>query len=630
MKHLLLFILISLLSSPSFSQDKETETEKTTQEVKTEGEKKTEKKSKKKKKEKTVTNAKIEGEIEGKGKPPREKVPYRFMFNLHGGIGLMNYFGDLRDKQSTTVNRVGSRAGYNFGIGANLTNWLDFNVDVLMASTQWNQNQSRSAQEGVVPRNFEAEIFTVGASLTYNFKNFIRNPQSITPFISIGISYSDYNVFTDLSRVDADGNTVTYNYWDNGLIYTVDQLSPDAPRQEPIQRDFEYETRLTEFPITAITIPIGAGFEFNASRKFAIKFGSYYYFTTTDNMDNVQGNAKGYNGLLGNDGFLYTSMSVFFKFDPFKKKAKKIDMPGQLYAGLGDIEEEDSDGDGVSDFFDKCGATPKGIEVNAKGCPADDDNDGIPNYRDKQLGTAPGRIVDPNGVAISYKEIYKSLEAGNGKKSLLRSDVNQEWVLSQADQDAKYTVHVGTYTNYDIPTQLKIKLSKMQGLIEHKVNDSISVFTVGTFDTFDEAEKKQNELIKDGVHEAFGVNDDYIPIVGQQIGVLDPKLRQQQPKGIQLDIEDVDVLTYGVELREYRLRIQLDKLSKLIAQHGVEMKTTDGGMKIYTIGSFSTLKEAEALQRQATGLGVKNPVITAKYNNKSIEIDEAKKIEEGN
>ncbi|MBL4587404.1 MAG: hypothetical protein JKX84_10170, partial [Flavobacteriales bacterium] len=377
------------------------------------------KQGKSKKEEATTTNAKVEQKVESKSKGPKEKVPYRFMFNLHGGIGLMNYFGDLRDNQGTTVNRVGSRAGYNFGIGGNLTNWLDLNVDVLMATTTWSQNVSRSAQEGVVPQNFEAEVFTVGASLTYNFKNFIRNPQSITPFISVGVSYSDYNVFSDLSRTDNNGNTVTYNYWDDGLIYGVDQLSPQSEGRNPIERDFEYETRLTKFPITAVSIPVGIGFDFNASRKFAVRLGSYYYFTTTDNIDNVTGNGKGFKGFLANDGFLYTSLSVYFKFDPFKKKAKEIDVPGAQYAGMGEIEDEDSDGDGVTDFFDRCAGTPKGLTVDDKGCPADDDNDGIPNYRDKELKTAPGRIVDPNGVAISYKEIYKTY--GKDTISILRS-----------------------------------------------------------------------------------------------------------------------------------------------------------------------------------------------------------------
>lgn len=168
----------------------------------------------------------------------------------------------------------------------------------------------------------------------------------------------------------------------------------------------------------------------------------------------------------------------------------------------------------------------------------------------------------------------------------------------------------------------------MEDLVEHKVNDSISVFTVGKFKSFEEAEARQNELIKSGINEAFGVNDEYIPEVGVDIGVVGFQEKKTVENGIDLDeIENVDVLQYGVELREYRLRIELDKLSKLIAQHGVEMKTTEGGLKIYTIGAFKTLAEAEALQRQVEQLGVKNPVIAAKLNNETISLDDAQKKE---
>ncbi len=557
---------------------------------------------------------KEEKKIEAKaGKKPKTKVPFRFMANIHGGIGLMNYFGDVVDRDNTTVHRIGNRAGYNFGIGGNVTNYLEINIDVLMGKLNGNENNYGQH------RNFEAEVFTAGASLTYNFQNFIRDPKGITPFISAGVSYSDYDVYTDLQ--DANGNV--YYYWDDGLIRNVDQSSSATDDIRVIERDFEYETRLNEFPVTSVAIPVGAGIDFNASRKVAVRIGAHYYFTLTDNIDNAVGGDKGF---ISNDGFLYTSLSLFFRFDPFKKKAPKVDEAGEQYAGLSSIVEEDSDGDGVTDFADRCEGTPKGLTVDKHGCPMDTDGDGIPDYKDKELNTTPGRIVDPNGVAISYKDIYKTY--GNDTASLKRANLSQDWLFSQKSTDSKYTVHVGTYTNYDIPTQIKLRLAKMEALQEHKVNDSISVFTLGSFNTFEDAEKKQNELIGSGIDEAFGVNQDAIPDVGVDLGVVGFDVASKQPKGTPIDFEDVDVLQYGVELKEYRLRIELDKLSKLIAQHGVEMKTTEGGLKIYTIGAFDTFDEAEALRKQVIGLGVKNPEVTARLNNQMIDVEEALKRQE--
>jgi len=654
MRYSILLALICAFTIPSFAQDNPTEEkkEKTETPKKEKVEVKKEPKKEKAQKEKpeakpetvnkkaeapkeekanpkvvsenTEAPKKQETKTEGKSKPPKEKVPYHFMANVHGGIGLMNYFGDIRDNSGTTVHRIGSHPGYNFGIGGNVTNYLDVNVNVLLGKLTWNQNPS----DHVTPLNFEANVFTVGAELVYNFKNVIRNPVGITPFLSIGVSYSDYDVYADLQTTDRDGNTWDYNYWDGvenrGLVYNLPQSTANPDDVQTLSRDFEYETRLNEFPITAVTIPVGAGFDFNASRKFAIRFGAYYYFTTNDMVDNVSGGNKGF---FSNDGFLYTSMSVIFKFDPFKKKAPKVDVARPEYGDLSEIENDDSDGDGVPDLSDRCAATPKGLTVDENGCPADEDRDGITDYKDKQLKTPSGSIVDADGVAVSYQDIYKTY--GSDTASLPRKNLDQDWLFSQKNADPSYTVHVGTYTNYDIPTQIKMRLAKMQGLVETKVNDSISVFTLGKFDNFEAAEKKQNELIQSGIDEAFGVSEGAIPDVGVDLGVIGFKAGKQQEaqRRASLALEDVDVLAYGVELREYRLRIEIDKLSKLIAQHGVQMKTTDGGMKVYSIGSFKTLAEAQALENQVIALGVKNPAITAKFNNLDITIEDAKLIE---
>lgn len=60
----------------------------------------------------------------------------------------------------------------------------------------------------------------------------------------------------------------------------------------------------------------------------------------------------------------------------------------------------DSDGDGVPDYMDKCPGTPSGVRVDADGCPLDSDGDGVPDYRDKCPGTPAGAKVDSDGCEI--------------------------------------------------------------------------------------------------------------------------------------------------------------------------------------------------------------------------------------
>ena len=60
----------------------------------------------------------------------------------------------------------------------------------------------------------------------------------------------------------------------------------------------------------------------------------------------------------------------------------------------------DTDGDGVPDYLDKCPGTPKGVEVDAKGCPIDSDGDGVPDKTDKCPNTPKGVKVDKHGCPL--------------------------------------------------------------------------------------------------------------------------------------------------------------------------------------------------------------------------------------
>jgi OOP family OmpA-OmpF porin len=60
----------------------------------------------------------------------------------------------------------------------------------------------------------------------------------------------------------------------------------------------------------------------------------------------------------------------------------------------------DADGDGVADHLDQCPDTPKGVEVDAKGCPVDTDGDGVPDYLDRCPGTPKGVEVDGMGCPV--------------------------------------------------------------------------------------------------------------------------------------------------------------------------------------------------------------------------------------
>jgi len=70
------------------------------------------------------------------------------------------------------------------------------------------------------------------------------------------------------------------------------------------------------------------------------------------------------------------------------------------------VEEEililsiDTDGDGVSDKFDKENNTPEGVAVDGAGRALDVDSDGVADYKDIDPFTTPGVAVDQNGQEL--------------------------------------------------------------------------------------------------------------------------------------------------------------------------------------------------------------------------------------
>jgi OmpA-OmpF porin, OOP family len=57
----------------------------------------------------------------------------------------------------------------------------------------------------------------------------------------------------------------------------------------------------------------------------------------------------------------------------------------------------DSDGDGIYDNLDQCPDTPKGVKVDAQGCPLDKDGDGVADNLDQCPDTPMGATVDARG-----------------------------------------------------------------------------------------------------------------------------------------------------------------------------------------------------------------------------------------
>jgi len=154
--------------------------------------------------------------------------------------------------------------------------------------------------------------------------------------------------------------------------YGLAGVSPDAYAGKTIKSGF---------------VPIGAGVKIKASNALAINIGyEAYYFDGS----NILGTPAAGNGVLnkasyGSLGLEYTFGTktkpamiwvnpIAVTYDELKANdslAKEVDgLKSRVGAVEGDVSrlKKDSDGDGVSDVFDKCPNTSAGTKVDGSGC----------------------------------------------------------------------------------------------------------------------------------------------------------------------------------------------------------------------------------------------------------------------
>lgn len=259
--------------------------------------------------------------------------------------------------------------------------------------------------------NFLSSITTEGLNIRYHFSK--DKERTLIPYISVGIEVLSYTSKSDL--LDADGNK--YYFWNDGSIRSMDQSSPNAATDAvKLTRDYVYETNLrnanidnrSSYPTSALSFPIGAGLKFRLSDRFHIRVSAIYHLTNSDLIDGIDETGAGERqGESGNDKFIFTSASLHFDLsakknpDPKTKSGAKGDK--NYWTGKSDLENQDTDKDGVNDLLDECAGTETGMKVNERGCPLDTDLDGIPDYRDKEINSAHGVMVNEDGITLTDK-----------------------------------------------------------------------------------------------------------------------------------------------------------------------------------------------------------------------------------
>src|SRR5690606_14032394 len=130
----------------------------------------------------------------------------------------------------------------------------------------------------------------------------------------------------------------------------------------------------------------GVGVQFKLGNRVSLQFEDKITYNAMDGFDGI---IKDPNGGLSPNQVLINYASVGLGFN-LGNKAKSVlplwwvnpmdhiynELADPRHMNLPDPVLPDSDGDGVTDQFDKCPDTPAGVAVDSHGCPLDTDGDG--------------------------------------------------------------------------------------------------------------------------------------------------------------------------------------------------------------------------------------------------------------
>jgi OmpA-OmpF porin, OOP family len=234
-------------------------------------------------------------------------------------------------------------------------------------------------------------------------------------FATISLNAKRYDSVLN-SSISGGGSTIP---WSNGYFSTRKQVENDlrnlydSAQWVPAERhDNRWRSGQKTFrPIATV----GIGIQRAISKRISIGLEDKVSYTMDDLIDGQRWQewpAPGNGGSAmtrdyDNINYLALSLGVnlgaksvspLWWLNPMDYAYNEL-TTGRRRGNVSNPCNEDTDGDGVSDCFDKCNDTPAGVAVNTTGCCLDTDHDGVCDYLDKQIITPTEcQPVDADGV----------------------------------------------------------------------------------------------------------------------------------------------------------------------------------------------------------------------------------------
>lgn len=357
----------------------------------------------------------------------------RNMWELGISTGLYNINGDVTSKTPFSAVSPMDAMGFSAWLRKAIGHTVSWRVQYVYGSASGFDYRSRSAS--VVGQPWTKAAYPNGVHSNYKFKSHELTVQLVAATNNISF-YRAKNTVSLYGFVGGGAllwKTMVSAAKTSGELYDFDN-APDSKGLWKERQDFNnwYKEELKsaawelsgkqkkgtngswmnmgDYQVSPV-LTGGVGIQFKLGNRVSLQFEEKVAFAATDGLDAVMLDPTVGGGISPDKDLTnYASVGLGFNLGNAKKYVQPLwwvnpmdhiynELATPRHMRLPDPVLPDSDGDGVTDQFDKCPDTPAGVAVDSHGCPLDTDGDGVPDYKDKQLITPTEcQPVDADGV----------------------------------------------------------------------------------------------------------------------------------------------------------------------------------------------------------------------------------------
>jgi OOP family OmpA-OmpF porin len=352
----------------------------------------------------------------------------RNMWEVGLGLGIYNVIGEIPTRLfggggfNLNVRKAlgymfSMRLQYMYGVAKNLDGQQTFNYEAPYTQLGYTPAYATTAPNlaDSVYRYSRTESSMLSLDFIFNLHNisFHRAKTTVSFFGYFGLGGLGYK--TRMNALKSD-----YGKYAFGSLATPTDKKSKIRKDLRSKMDDSWETaapdnagaHILDNKVFDFAPSVGAGVQFRINKQFNFQIEERYTFPKDGYIDGTRMGTPLGNQVAtgGSDALNYFSIGLNYNVKVKKKAVEPLWWINPLDHGYNELSYPrhmilpnpvlpDEDGDGVTDQFDKCPKTPKGVAVDGKGCPLDTDGDGVPDYKDKQLITPTEcQPVDADGV----------------------------------------------------------------------------------------------------------------------------------------------------------------------------------------------------------------------------------------